>query len=219
MPLARNAGEDVRLPFPVVETTAILPLGERLRAVLGAREKVRFDVEDRIPAGVLILIFERAGEPWIVFTRRTERVKHHKGEISFPGGARDPGDADMAATALRETWEEIGLDPNVVEVVGELDDFPTFVTNYLVTPFVGVVPPPEAYIHSEHEVLEVIELPVRELAQGMRIEDWRDRGRTHPMFFFEARGHTVWGVTGYILAGFFAIAGDVFGIASAENPG
>jgi 8-oxo-dGTP pyrophosphatase MutT (NUDIX family) len=201
-----------------VETTAIQPLRERLRAVLGAREPVRLTPQDRVPAAVLILVFERDGEPWIVFTRRTHEVKHHKGEISFPGGARDAEDADLRATALRETWEEIGLDPDAVDVVGEMDDFPTFVTNYLVTPVVGVIPPPEAYIHSEFEVGEVLELPVRELASGLRIEDWRERGRTHPMFFFEARGHTVWGVTGYILAAFLTITGEVFGV-SLEGKG
>jgi len=195
-----------------VETTAVQPLKERLRAVLNAREPVRLEAEDRVPAAVLILIFERAGEPWIVFTRRTHEVKHHKGEISFPGGARDPEDADLRATALRETWEEIGLDPEAVEIVGEMDDFPTFATNYLVTPIVGVCPPPEAYMHSEFEVGEVLELPVRELAEGMRIEDWRERGRTHPMFFFESRGHTVWGVTGYILAAFLMLTAEVFGV-------
>jgi 8-oxo-dGTP pyrophosphatase MutT (NUDIX family) len=181
--------------------------------VLAGRPKLRAQLDGRVPAAVLILVFERGGEPWIVFTRRTEHVKHHKGEISFPGGARDPNDADMLATGLRETWEEIGLDPRVVEVVGELDDFPTFVTNYVVTPFVAVIPPPEAYIHSEAEVLEVLELPVSEMVRGLRIEDWRDRGRDHPMFFFEARGHTVWGVTGYILAGFLTIAGAALGIS------
>lgn len=198
-----------------MENTTVLPLKERLRAILGDRPKVTAELDGRVPAAVLILIFERGGEPWIVFTRRTEHVKVHKGEISFPGGARDREDADMRATALRETWEEIGLDPRVVEIVGELDDFPTFVSNYVVTPFVGVIPPPEAYIHSEIEVLEVLELPVRELVDGLRVEDWRDRGRDHPMFFFEARGHTVWGVTGYILAGFLTIAGEALGVRLA----
>ncbi len=176
------------------------------------RTKHAFDADGRVPAAVLILIFERDGEPWMVFTRRTQHVSTHKGEISFPGGARDPEDADLRATAIRETVEELGIDGDVIDVVSELDDYPTFVTNYVVTPFVALIPPQHSYTHSEREIDEVIELPVREMARTLRQEDWSERGRLYPMYFYETRGYTIWGVTGYILTQFLAIAGGALGV-------
>jgi 8-oxo-dGTP pyrophosphatase MutT (NUDIX family) len=189
-------------------------LRKRLVDAFTGRPKVRFDVEDRVPAAVLILIFERDGEPWMVFTRRTQHVSTHKGEISFPGGARDPEDADLQATGIRETVEELGIDASVIDVVCELDDYPTFVTNYVVTPFVALIPQQHSYTHSEREIDEVIELPVRELAATLRQEDWSARGRRYPMYFYETRGYTIWGVTGYILTQFLSIAGDALGVTA-----
>lgn len=187
-------------------------LAERLRSVLAERPKNTYTEEGRVQAAVLIGLFERDGEPWAVFTRRTEHVTHHKGEISFPGGGRDPEDADLIATAKRETFEEIGLEPDAIDIVGELDDLPTFGTNFIITPIVAVIDPPGDYAHSEREVVAVLELPLSELVSGLRIEDWTDRGRTWPMYFYEARGQTVWGVTAYILYGFLDIAGEVLGV-------
>lgn len=187
-------------------------LRERLASVLASREKVSLELAGQTPAAVIIPLYERGDEPWMVFTRRTQHVKHHKGEISFPGGARDASDADMRATAIRETVEELGVDPAVIDIVGELDDYPTFVTNYLITPFVAMIPAEHAFDHSEREVHEVIELPVREMASAARTEDWSDRGRPFPMYFYETRGYTVWGVTGHILQRFFSIAGEALGI-------
>lgn len=194
-----------------MKPTSAAELLASLRAVLAPRAKNIVAPGDAVPAAVLILVFVRDGEPWMIFTRRTQHVATHKGQISFPGGARDPEDADLMQTALRETYEEIGVQPEDVQIAGELDDYPTFVTNFVVTPFVGIIPPPESYAHSEIEIDEVIELPVRELAATMRTEDWSDRGRTYPMYFYETRGHTIWGVTGYILAQFLAIAGEALG--------
>jgi 8-oxo-dGTP pyrophosphatase MutT (NUDIX family) len=199
-----------------VEPTAEQSLRDRLAAILSSREKVTLQVEAQTPAAVIIPVFERDGEPWMVFTRRTQHVKHHKGEISFPGGARDDSDDDLAATAVRETVEELGIDPDQIDIVGELDDYPTFVTNYLVTPFVAMIPEQHSFAHSEREVHEVIELPVREMADAMRTEDWSDRGRPFPMYFYETRGYTIWGVTGHILQRFLSIAGEALGVGAVE---
>ena len=84
---------------------------------------------------------------------------HHKGQISFPGGACEPEDTGLLATALRETEEEIGVPLETVEVLGALDDFPT-ITSFVVTPFVGVIPYPFAYVLNEDEVDSVIEVPI-----------------------------------------------------------
>ncbi len=192
-------------------------------ALAGAlRPRTRYvvtDIADCVPAAVLIPVFVRGGEPWLIFTRRSQSVKHHKGEISFPGGARDPQDVDLRATAVRETVEEIGLEETAIQAIGELDDFLTHVTNFVVTPVVAIVQEQAGYAHSVHEVHEVIELPIRPLAAAVRVEDWTDRGRPFPMYFFELDGYTIWGVTGYILRSFLEVAGEALGLpAPAPGP-
>ena len=94
---------------------------QQIRDFLVDYRPQRLSHDTAIPAGVLLLIYEKAGEPYIVLTRRTEDVEHHKGETSFPGGAFDRQDDDLLATALRETEEEIGVWPEDVEVLGRLD--------------------------------------------------------------------------------------------------
>lgn len=181
------------------------PFGEALRAALESRPK-RFvrDVPASdaapTPAGVLIPVFERDGAPHLVFTRRTDTVRDHKGQISFPGGARDPQDGSLLDTALREAREEIGLEPSAVEILGELDDYVT-VTNYLVTPFVGLVP--DAYGWRPHaaEVAEVLEVPLQVLRDPARHEVrtlvWQ--GEPREVHYFDAGSCIVWGVTARIL--------------------
>lgn len=148
------------------------------------------------------MLFEREGEPWLVFTKRTQHVQHHKGEISFPGGARDDDDADIERTAVRETVEELGVDPQDITIVGRLDELPTFVTGYNVTPFVAVVPEQHSYRPSDAEIDEVIELPVDELARVGRKDVIVRRGFDIETNVFETRGHFIWGFTGAVLRQF-----------------
>ena len=93
-------------------------------------------------AAVLLPLYGWPEEPGLIFTERRADLRRHAGEISFPGGRQDDGDADLAATALREAEEEIGLDPAAVELVGALPPTSTFVTGYRIHPFVGLVPDP-----------------------------------------------------------------------------
>jgi 8-oxo-dGTP pyrophosphatase MutT (NUDIX family) len=177
-------------------------LEERLRRALARRPSRSVGRRTGRPAAVLLMLFEREGEPWLVFTRRTQHVEHHKGEISFPGGARDPEDPDLEATALRETVEELGVDPAAIRVVGRLDEVPTFVTGYNVTPFVSVLAEPHAWRPSPAEIEEVIELPVGELARVGRRETLLRNGTPVETNVFETRGHVIWGLTGAILRQF-----------------
>jgi 8-oxo-dGTP pyrophosphatase MutT (NUDIX family) len=103
-------------------------------------------------AAVLLLILEREGAPCILFTKRTQTVAHHKGEISFPGGVRDKRDKNLLETALRETKEEIGIPAGKIEILGELDDNVTKVTNFHLTSYVGMLLPPVAYKASDIEI-------------------------------------------------------------------
>lgn len=135
---------------------------ETIRAALAARTPAPLSVPGFRPAAVLVALLDRPGGPTLLFTRRTDRVPSHKGEISFPGGAREPGE-DAIRAALREAEEEVGLAPAGVEPLGALDDLPS-VAGFVVTPIVAAVPrPPPAFRPAEFEVHEPFELPLAAL--------------------------------------------------------
>lgn len=172
-----------------------------------------------VAAAVLIMLFSKDDEPWVVFTKRSESVRHHKGEISFPGGVRDPEDASLADTAIREAVEELGIDPAEVEILGELDDLPTFVSGFVISPFVAVVPEKEAYDHSPDEISEVIRVPLSRLASIQREATWEREGRSFTTQVFDVDGNVIWGATGRILSNFLEAVGPALGLpapAAAE---
>lgn len=160
-------------------------------------------------AAVLAPIYHREGEPYVVFTRRSDELSDHPGQMSFPGGGVEPGDADLRATASRESDEEIGLRPTEIEFVGRLDELET-VSEYVVTPFVGRVPD-RTYEPDDREVAEVVPLPVAGLVDPSNYEAER---RDHPRYgpirldFFHVDGYTVWGATGRMLAQLLQLTTD-----------
>jgi 8-oxo-dGTP pyrophosphatase MutT (NUDIX family) len=178
-----------------------------IKEALEAHPRRMVTVPGRRQAGVLIMLFERDEGPWVVLTERTHSVSLHKGEISFPGGARDPEDEDLWATAVRETVEELGVDPNTLQQLGALDDYPTFSSGYIVSAFVAAVEPPEGWLPSEHEIAQVLEFPLRELLDVGRMEVWEREGIRFPMHIFDVGGHRIWGVTAFILRRFLDIVG------------
>jgi len=111
------------------------------------------------PAAVLAPLFFDQGRPHLIFTQRTFTVRDHRGQISFPGGVRDPRDPDLLATALRESQEEIGLDPRVVEVLGSLTPVDT-ITGYWITAFVARIPYPYEFHLNPREVKRLLLLPL-----------------------------------------------------------
>jgi len=178
-----------------------------IKKVLESQPRRMVEVPGRRQAGVLIMLFERDGEPWVVLTERTHLVSLHKGEISFPGGARDPEDEDLWATAVRETVEELGVDPSTLQQLGALDDYPTFSSGYIVSPFIAAVEPPERWHTSEAEIAQVIEIPLRRLLDVGRMEVWERDGIRFPMHIFDVDEHRIWGVTAFILRRFLDIVG------------
>jgi 8-oxo-dGTP pyrophosphatase MutT (NUDIX family) len=138
-------------------------------------------------------------EPYAVFTRRGTGLRRHAGEISFPGGRRDPEDASLSDTALREAEEEIGLPRTEVKIVGELEPTPTFVTNYVIHPFVGLISAGRAWELSPHEVDAVLELPLRALQESRTRTHMERRGIEFETDAYVVDGHLIWGATARIL--------------------
>lgn len=155
-------------------------------------------------AAVLLPIICRRGEPTLLLTRRAEGLRQHGGQISFPGGASDANDTDAAATALRESREEIDLDPALVTVLGYLQEYPT-VTGYRITPVVASVSDRfKPRIVSPAEVAEVFEIPlsVALLPENYREETYERDGMIVPYFALIHEGHRIWGATAGILRNF-----------------
>ena len=136
---------------------------EELKKFLANRQKRNIDDDSRVPSAVLIPLYEQQGHYHIIFIKRTETVKEHKGQISFPGGVCEKEDRTTLDTALRECCEEIGLRAEDVEVLGELDDEKTTTSNYIVSPFVATIPWPYRFKINEYEVDEILEIPIRAL--------------------------------------------------------
>ncbi len=164
------------------------------------------DGSSLMPSAVLVPIIDGPTETSILFTVRTARVEHHKGEVSFPGGARDPEDETIQYTAIRETHEEVGIEPERVEVLGRLNDHTTR-TGYHITPFVGYVTPGADYDHNRIEVNSILEVPFADLWETYgRGPQPLTYGQTTVMGYeFHHDGHRIWGATAGILAEFFDI--------------
>jgi 8-oxo-dGTP pyrophosphatase MutT (NUDIX family) len=181
------------------------------RARLQARERRVVLGGPLIKAAVLVPIVDRDG-PTLVLTKRSDRVGTHRGQIGFPGGRVDPSDAGFLEAALRETEEEIGLPRGAVEPLGALDDTETVATQFVITPWVGLVREPIAWAPDGHEIERVIEVPFATLRdpRALRVEQWERAGAWREMYFWDLPGgETIWGATARILKHYLdVLAGD-----------
>jgi 8-oxo-dGTP pyrophosphatase MutT (NUDIX family) len=165
-------------------------LAERLRGVVTAPDKTR--------AAVLVPLLAVDGEAQLLFTRRARRLQRHGGQVAFPGGRHAPDeDQDLAATALRETHEEIGIAPQDVRLLGALDDIETMTSRFVITPYVGVVPHPYDWRLAPGEVAAVFTVTLRALLSpgAERREVWDFGGRRVPIDTYPVNGHVIWGAT------------------------
>ncbi len=173
---------------------------DELRKKLSSRERKIIDHPPFSHAAVLVPLYQKEGECHLLFTKRSDQVKHHKGEISFPGGMVDEDDRELIHTALREAREEIGLKEKDVEIIGLLDDIVT-VTEFIVTPIVGILPYPYPFQVSQIEIDELIEVPLSAL---LKEDSFREReiirmGRAEWVYAYQYQNHTIWGATARIL--------------------
>jgi 8-oxo-dGTP pyrophosphatase MutT (NUDIX family) len=165
--------------------------------------------DEEYDAAVLAAVVEREADHYLLFTKRADHLGEHAGQMSFPGGGREPSDTDLRATALREAEEEIGLRPAETNIVGRLDDIRT-TSKYSVTPYVARVPDRE-YVPDEREVAEIVVLRVSDLLDADNYEVER---REHPRYgeaivhFFHVDGYTVWGATARMLVQLLELTTD-----------
>lgn len=170
----------------------------------------RFGLRDPAAASVLVPLVNRDDGLQVLLTRRTAHLRDHAGQISFPGGRAEAHDADAAATALREAQEEVGLDPAKVELLGHLPTYST-VTNFVVTPVVGLVQPPFELALDRFEVDEAFEVPLAFLMDPAhhRRHDWEVEGirRQFLSMPWTAPGgseYFIWGATAAMLRNLYA---------------
>jgi 8-oxo-dGTP pyrophosphatase MutT (NUDIX family) len=186
-----------------------LSLAGVTRALAGAGTPRRSPLEGTPvrASAVLAPLYEYDGETIVILTRRAQTLRTHRGEVSFPGGGAEPGDADLWATALRESWEEIGLDPSLVTRIGELDHLQTVTSRSYILPFVGVLPGRPDLVADPAEVELVVHVPLRELlTDGVHHEErWGLPPLDHPVHFFEVVGDTIWGATAAMLVNLLTV--------------
>lgn len=179
----------------------MIELADLIRRALARRPRQTIEDAGLTGAAVLIPLLAQDGAPHVLFTRRTDTVQHHKGQISFPGGASDEEDPDALATALRETEEELGIPRAVVEVLGALDDVHAAVSGFRITPFVGIIPHAVPLRVNAAEIAEVLTVPLtvfRDPAR-VRVERRARDGQQVDVYFFTHGRHEIWGVTARIM--------------------
>jgi 8-oxo-dGTP pyrophosphatase MutT (NUDIX family) len=187
-----------------------LSLG-RVRQVFTDRDGVPSPIESSgAPrSAVLAPFYEVDGVTHVLVTRRSWDLRHHRGEVSFPGGGEEPADGgDPVRTALRETHEEVGLAPEAVEVVGELDHLTTVSSDRSIVPVVGILSGrPTGLVAQPSEVEAILEVPLPELVhpESYREERWGSLDIDHPVHFFEIEGDTIWGATAAMLRQFLVL--------------
>jgi 8-oxo-dGTP pyrophosphatase MutT (NUDIX family) len=194
MALLRERLSDTCLPAD--PTDVVMPPGsdnwpEEIRSAL---------TESLKPAGVLIPVIERDTGLTVLLTQRSAELKHHAGQICFPGGRMEGRDADIQATALRETHEEVGIPPDNVAVIGYLHPMPT-VTGYAVTAVIGVLADPSTLTVDRTEVEFAFEVPLAFLLDKRNVHaaEREFRGHRVPIVEFQFEGHRIWGATAHML--------------------
>ncbi len=189
---------------------------DAVRKVLSRRVAETVAGPSMTPAAVLLLLYPKDGEYCILLNKRSEQVEYHKGEISFPGGARDPEDNDLLDTALRETEEEMGINRSDVTVLGELDEVTTR-SQFRVQVFVGEIRSSYPFQPSAIEIAEVLEVPISSLRDpaNLRVETRWEEGTLVTNYAYAYNEHLIFGATAKILQQFLELLAD--GLEKGEH--
>lgn len=183
-------------------------IAEKISAILQSRTPGILEEERFKPAAVLVPIQERTDGDYLVLTQRAAMLSSHRGQVAFPGGRLEREDSGPLAAALRESREEIGIHPRDVRVLGQLDQV-TAAANYLVTPFVGVIPFPYEFHLNPAETTAVFSVPISALLDPgcLSVEPrYFPPGRHDPIYHFHYQGWDIWGATARIITQLLELA-------------
>ena len=191
---------------------------DAVRRALAAHQPQLLPLEGRMPAAVMLLLYEHDGEEHVLFQVRTHLVEHHKGEVSLPGGARDEGDDSLLTTALRETHEEIGVALDHIEVLGQLDDTPTR-AGFLMSAFVGAMtgPSPYPFRYAASEVASLLEVPLAHLVEGAM--EWMQYPNGDVARAYRFGDDIIWGATGRVVSQFLDLLRAELGMPPLDPDG
>lgn len=164
-------------------------------------------VDDERVTSAVMACFTDDAEATMVLTLRSAPLQRFPGEVSFPGGTREQGDPTLLQTALRETWEEIGVPPGAVQVLGELGDRPAY-AGHVVRPFVGVLPADVTFRRNPQEVEAILRVPLANFMDPDRYEARVVRGSAHIMHYFWLNDSVVWGATGQMIVDLLGLVDD-----------
>ena len=189
--------EDLLRPLP--GRTAQYRMAPQPRPGAEFREQPRADARH---GGVLMLFYWDGGQPYLPLILRTNNGGVHSGQVALPGGGFEEGDADLVATALRETHEEVGVEPQFISILGALTPLYVAPSNFLVHPMVGWMPCRPSFLLDPHEVAELIEAPLFALLDPANLleEEWQLRDRVATVPFYHIQDHRIWGATAMILS-------------------
>jgi 8-oxo-dGTP pyrophosphatase MutT (NUDIX family) len=174
---------------------------DQLKQIFSFRKKKYVTNKKLKAAAVLVPLFHDGNEYRVLLTRRSHEVFHHKGQISFPGGKPSKSDSSLLDTALRESWEEIGLQARDAEIIGELDDTPTKTTGFNISPFVALIPYPYSFVRNLHEIDEILDIPLAAFLDTAHCKQGRARNKSEMTidFRYECNGRIIWGATARII--------------------
>ncbi len=174
-----------------------MTLPVRLEHLLNQRRRTVLEEPDALPCAVLVPILPAASDYSVVYTLRSESLPSHQGQVSFPGGKRSAEDDSLLDTALREAKEEIGIEPSTVRILGKLDDVFTMVTDYIITPFVGLLPADCRFDPNPHEVSDLFTVAIGDLADPSFHDVRTKTFREHEIDIevITAGRHLIWGAT------------------------
>ena len=182
-----------------------------IKTLLNSHSGDSIPLDSQWPAAVLVPIIPKEEGFSLLFHVRTSEVEHHKGEVSFPGGARDEDDESLEITALRETYEEVGVQQSDIEILGQLGDHKT-PSGFHITPFVGFIPSSYKYDPSAIEVKQLIEVPLDYLwniyIEGPKEFKFRPDRPAVLAYEYIYEGNRIWGATARILSEFFKVLED-----------